>query len=68
MRIPSAIRGALIALLAIVSLSSAGYADEGTVMLTIYEAGWIIGGSGGSGSLYFQGRYRLRCQQDRGAS
>ena len=46
------------ALLAIVScLSSAGYADEGTVMLTIYKAGWIIGGSGGSGSLYFQGRY-----------
>ncbi len=25
--------------------------------LTIYKAGWIIGGSGGSGSLYFQGRY-----------
>ena len=57
MRIPSAIRTALIALLAIVSLSSVGYADEGTVMLTIYKAGWIIGGSGGSGSLYFQGRY-----------
>ena len=57
MRIPSAIRTALIALPAIVSLSSASYADEGTVMLTIYKAGWIIGGSGGSGSLYFQGRY-----------
>ena len=57
MRIPSAIRTALIALLAIVSLSSASYADEGKVMLTIYKAGWIIGGSGGSGSLYFQGRY-----------
>ena len=57
MRISSAIRTALIALLAIVSLSSASYADEGTVMLTIYKAGWIIGGSGGSGSLYFNGRY-----------
>ena len=57
MRIPSAIRTALIALLAIVSVSSASYADEGTVMLTIYKAGWIIGGSGGSGSLYFNGRY-----------
>ena len=57
MKISSAIRTALIALLAIVSLSSASYADEGTVMLTIYKAGWIIGGSGGSGSLYFQGRY-----------
>src|SRR6516225_3491242 len=57
MRIPSAIRTALIALLAIVSLSSVGYADEGTVMLTIYKAGWIIGGSGGSGTLDFHGRY-----------
>ena len=57
MRVLSASRSALIALLAIVSLSSASYADEGKVMLTIYKAGWIIGGSGGSGSLYFQGRY-----------
>ena len=58
MRIQSAIRTALVALLAIVSLSSASYADGGTVVpLTIYKAGWIIGGSGGSGSLYFQGRY-----------
>src|SRR5208283_3160387 len=57
MRILSAIRTALIALLAIVSLYSASYADEGKVMLTIYKAGWIIGGSGGSGSLYFNGRY-----------
>ena len=57
MRVLSASRNALIALFAIVSLSSASYADEGRVMLTIYKAGWIIGGSGGSGSLYFQGRY-----------
>ena len=57
MRVLSASRNALIAFFAIVSLSSASYADEGRVMLTIYKAGWIIGGSGGSGSLYFQGRY-----------
>jgi len=57
MRIPSAIRVALIALAAFVGLSSASYADEGTVTLTIYKAGWIIGGSGGSGSLYFHGNY-----------
>lgn len=57
MRVLSATRTALIALLAIVSLSSASYADEGKVMLTIYKAGWIVGGSGGSGSLYFNGRY-----------
>ena len=57
MRVLSATRTALIALLAIVSLSSASYADEGKVMLTIYKAGWIVGGSGSSGSLYFNGRY-----------
>jgi lipid-binding SYLF domain-containing protein len=57
MRISSAIRTAVITLLAVISVSSASHADEGTVMLTIYKAGWIIGGSGGSGSLYFQGRY-----------
>ena len=57
MRVLSATRTALIALLAIVGLSSASYADEGKVMLTIYKAGWIIGGSGGSGTLYFNGRY-----------
>ena len=29
---------------------------QGTVTLTIYKAGWIIGGSGGGGSLHFRGR------------
>jgi hypothetical protein len=56
MRIPSAIRAGLIALVALVGLSSASVADGGTVKLTIYKAGWIIGGSGGSGTLYFRGR------------
>ena len=39
----------------IAPLSSAR-ADEGFVTLTIYKAGWIIGGSGGSGVLTFHGR------------
>ena len=56
MRISSAIRTVLFALLAVVGLSPASHADSGTVTLTIYKAGWIIGGSGGSGSLNFQGR------------
>jgi hypothetical protein len=47
---------ALFALFAVVGLSPASHADSGTVTLTIYKAGWIIGGSGGSGTLYFQGR------------
>ena len=56
MKMPSTIRVALLALTAFAGLSSAGYADEGTVYLTIYKAGWIIGGSGGSGVLNFRGR------------
>ncbi|HEY3791035.1 MAG TPA: hypothetical protein VGM09_04330, partial [Bradyrhizobium sp.] len=58
MKIPSALRVALVALLAFAGagLSSACYADSGTVTLTIYKAGWIIGGSGGGGTLTFHGR------------
>jgi hypothetical protein len=60
MKISSAVRTTLIALVALAGLSSASLADSGSVRLTIYKAGWIIGGSGGSGTLYFQGRtYRL---------
>jgi hypothetical protein len=57
MKFTSAIRAALIALVAVVGLSPASFADSGTVTLTIYKAGWIIGGSGGSGTLSFHGRY-----------
>ncbi len=56
MRILFASRAALLALLAIVGLSRNCYADEGTVTLTIYKGGWIIGGSGGHGLLHFHGR------------
>jgi hypothetical protein len=58
MKMSSAIRGALVALTAFAgaSLSSAAHADSGFVSLTIYKAGWIIGGSGGGGTLNFRGR------------
>jgi hypothetical protein len=58
MKMSSAIRGALVALTAFAatSLSSLAHADEGSVALTIYKAGWIIGGSGGGGTLNFRGR------------
>ena len=58
MTISSAIRIALLALTAFAgsALSSASHADEGTVQLTIYKAGWVIGGSGGGGTLNFRGR------------
>jgi hypothetical protein len=60
MTMSSPIRTALIALVALAASFSAGLADSGTVTLTIYKAGWVIGGSGGSGTLRFRGkRYAL---------
>ena len=58
MKMSSAIRAAMFALIAFAGsmVSSASRADEGFVQLVIYKAGWIIGGSGGSGSLTFRGR------------
>ena len=56
MKTASAIRTALIALVPLVGSFSPSYADSGTVTLTIYKAGWIIGASGGSGTLNFNGR------------
>ena len=56
MKILSAVRTALIALVALAGLSTASRADSGGGTLTIYKAGWIIGGSGGSGVLDFHGR------------
>ena len=61
MRIPFRLLGALVAVIAlfVVGLQSA-YADSGGITLKVYKAGWVIGGSGGSGSLTFHGRtYRL---------
>ena len=55
MKFSSAFRAALVALIAFAGVSAA-HADEGFVSLTIYKAGWIIGGSGGGGVLTFQGR------------
>jgi hypothetical protein len=58
MKIGSFLRAALVALTALAGslLPGAARADGGTITLTIYKAGWIIGGSGGSGVLYFRGR------------
>lgn len=56
MRISAAARIALVALLTFVSSSTASHADSGSVTLRIYKAGWIIGASGGSGTLVFRGR------------
>ena len=39
-----------------VSLSSTARADDGTVRISFLKAGWVIGGSVGSGTLTFRGR------------
>jgi len=59
MQISHQIRAGLIGLIAIVgtSVSSAAYADGGTVRFSVVKAGWFIGGSGGSGTLTFHGRH-----------
>jgi lipid-binding SYLF domain-containing protein len=56
MKFASALRAALIGIAALAGLSTSALADGGTVVLTIYKAGWIIGGSGGSGVMNFRGR------------
>ena len=61
MRISIPLRGALVASIALlgVGLHNAN-ADSGSITLTIYKGGWIIGGSAGGGTLTFRGRsYRL---------
>mgnify|MGYP000918291338 CR=1 FL=1 len=46
----------LAAFLALAASAGAVRADSGYIELTIYKAGWIIGGSGGHGTLDFHGR------------
>ena len=56
MKIMNAIRIGLVALAGLAISTTASLADSGYVTLTLYKAGWVIGGSGGSGTLNFQGR------------
>lgn len=58
MKLSSFIRVALLALVTAfaVGSSSLAHADSGTVRLTVFKGGWIIGGSAGNGVLNFRGR------------
>jgi hypothetical protein len=56
MRIARQFRACLIALITGASVASAAYAESGTIQISVLKAGWVIGGSGGSGTLTFQGR------------
>jgi hypothetical protein len=51
-------RAGLVALLALAGagVSSAAYADSGSVRISVVKGGWFIGASGGSGTLIFRGR------------
>jgi len=62
MRTLSAFLASLIAVLFLAgtALTSAAYADEGGISFSVIKAGFIIGGSAGSGTLTFHGqRYPL---------
>jgi hypothetical protein len=66
MRTLSALRASLIAglvtclALAGIAFAPAAYADSGSISFSVLKAGFIIGGSAGSGTLNFQGRrYQL---------
>jgi hypothetical protein len=58
MGISQQLRAGLIGLIAIVGagFSSVAYADSGTIQISMFKAGWFIGGSGGGGTLIFHGR------------
>lgn len=58
MQLSHRFRAGLIALIAVVGaiVSSAAYADSGTIRISVVKAGWFIGASGGSGTLTFHGR------------
>jgi hypothetical protein len=58
MPVLSALRASLVALLALAGAAfmSAAYADSGGISFSVIKAGFVIGGSAGSGTLTFQGR------------
>jgi hypothetical protein len=55
MKLLSAARAVLFAL-AVLAAPSAARADEGAVTLVIFKAGWVFGGSAGSGVMTFHGQ------------
>jgi len=58
MQASSGFRAALIGLVALAgaAFSSAAYADSGSISFRVIKAGFIVGGSGGDGTLSFHGK------------
>jgi hypothetical protein len=50
-------RAALIALAVFTGASSAARADSGTISFQVLKGGWVVGASGGSGTLTFHGQH-----------
>ena len=59
MRLSSAIRAALVALTVTGAGLATAHADSGRIRFNVVKAGFVIGGSGGSGMLVFHGRRYL---------
>ncbi len=49
-------RIALVALVATLAFSASAFADTGTIRIKFVKAGWVIGGTVGSGTLFLNGR------------
>ncbi|MFY9838627.1 MAG: hypothetical protein WAK55_19560 [Xanthobacteraceae bacterium] len=56
MQLSSAIRAALMVLAVTGAVLTTAYADGGGIRFNVIKAGFIVGGSGGSGTLMFHGR------------
>lgn len=56
MKFVSAIRAAVVAIAALAGATSIAHADSGTVYFKVLKAGFVIGGSGGHGTLTYHGR------------
>ena len=56
MQLSCAIRAALITLTVAIGSGTSVYADGGRIRFNVVKAGFVIGGSAGSGSFFFHGR------------
>jgi hypothetical protein len=56
MQLSSAIRAALMVFAVTAAVLTTAYADGGSIRFNVIKAGFIVGGSGGSGTLVFHGR------------
>ncbi len=56
MRISRGIKAGLFAIAALATVSSGAMADSGKINFKVVKAGFVVGGSGGSGTLTFRGK------------